>query len=359
MHPSHAPPPHHPHSQHAPPPHHYYPPQGPPHGHPGYHGHPSQHHHAPPHHPPPYPPHYGRGGGHAPPPPGSSHAGYPPRPPSPQSNVAALVERFVDNRRRRQQTIDDHLDEVEDALAQGDPVKFAFWSLDQDATFFEGQGPAPRMLEVLGREIGLTAEQMGQLNTHRPAIREDRDTLARCHELLRDAREHIHHHIHHSSMIMEQIRRILNPVQVAKFFVWVEKHQNSVKTLTTLWDGSANSAAAELDSSSADGEAASTSGAPPAERERGASRVEVPGDSQRRQHDEEQSGGNCTASRSTTEGGEESALDGSDGSTGISAEAMGIAEQLASTIGAADSGVADEGGAALSLAPDGVKTEAP
>jgi len=93
------------------------------------------------------------------------------------------------------------------------------------------------MLEVLGREIGLTAEQMGKLNAHRPAIREDRETLSRCHQLLRDAREHIHHHIHHSSLIMEHIRRILNPVQVAKFFVWVEKHQHSVRTLTTLWDG--------------------------------------------------------------------------------------------------------------------------
>ena len=83
----------------------------------------------------------------------------------------------------------------------------------QDATFFEAQGPAPRMLEVLGKEIGLTAEQMGKLNAHRPAIREDRETLARCHRLLRDAREHIHHHIDRSSLIMGHIRRILNPVQ--------------------------------------------------------------------------------------------------------------------------------------------------
>merc|ERR1712185_555184 len=109
-------------------------------------------------------------------------------------SVASLVERFVDNRRRRQETIDAHLDEVEDALAQGDPVKFAFWSLDQDPTFFADDGPAPRMLEVLGREIGLTAEQMARLNAHRPAIREDRETLARCQELMRQAREDIHAH---------------------------------------------------------------------------------------------------------------------------------------------------------------------
>ena len=61
-------------------------------------------------------------------------------------------------------------------------MKFAFWSLDQDANFFQGEGPAPRMLEVLGREIGLTADQMLKLNAHRPAIREDRETLQRCHQ---------------------------------------------------------------------------------------------------------------------------------------------------------------------------------
>ena len=34
------------------------------------------------------------------------------RAPPPRDNVASLVERFMDNRRRRQQTIDAHLDEV-------------------------------------------------------------------------------------------------------------------------------------------------------------------------------------------------------------------------------------------------------
>ena len=34
------------------------------------------------------------------------------RAPPPRDNVASLVERFMDNRRRRQQTIDAHLDEA-------------------------------------------------------------------------------------------------------------------------------------------------------------------------------------------------------------------------------------------------------
>ena len=35
---------------------------------------------------------------------------------------------------------------------------------------------------------------------------------------------------------MEEIRKILSPVQVAKFFVFVETHQHSVRTLTNMWD---------------------------------------------------------------------------------------------------------------------------
>ena len=40
---------------------------------------------------------------------------------------------------------------------------------------------------------------------------------------------------------MDQLRRIISPVQVAKFFVWTERHQESIKTLTTLMDEAARS----------------------------------------------------------------------------------------------------------------------
>ena len=77
---------------------------------------------------------------------------------------------------------------MDDALSQGNPVKFAFWGLDQDASFYQtpGSGPA-KLLEVLGREIGLTTEQMLQLGTHRHAIRHDRESLSKAHALLRQA----------------------------------------------------------------------------------------------------------------------------------------------------------------------------
>ena len=42
-----------------------------------------------------------------------------------------------------------HLDEVEAQLEHGDPLKFALWSLDRDASFFASSGPAPKVLEDL------------------------------------------------------------------------------------------------------------------------------------------------------------------------------------------------------------------
>ena len=45
------------------------------------------------------------------------------------------------------------------------------------------------MIEDLGREIGLTTDQMGQLGSHRAAIQQDRETLSQCLRALREARE--------------------------------------------------------------------------------------------------------------------------------------------------------------------------
>ena len=129
-----------------------------------------------------------------------------------------------------------HLDEVEDAISHGNVIKFAFWGLEQDASFYEGSSPANQMIADLGREIGLTQEQLAQLGGHRAAIRQDRETLQRCLAALREAREQVHQHISHSASVMEQFRRILNPVQVARFFVWVEKHQDDVRDLSCLFD---------------------------------------------------------------------------------------------------------------------------
>ena len=45
-------------------------------------------------------------------------------------------------------------------------------------------------------------------------------------------REEIERHVRHSSAITDELREILEPVQVAKFFVWVE--QNQKKLLSSM-----------------------------------------------------------------------------------------------------------------------------
>jgi len=160
--------------------------------------------------------------------------------------VADLVEQYVENRRRRQETIDAHLGEVEDMLAQGDPVKFAFWTLDQESSFYKNAAAvnAAQLLQELGREIGLTKEQALQLNAHREAIRENRETITRCHEHLRRARAEIERHVRNSSTITNELRTILEPVQVAKFFVWVEQNQRKLQSSIDQSERLASQAAA-------------------------------------------------------------------------------------------------------------------
>mmetsp|Transcript_43680 Transcript_43680/g.76963 ORF Transcript_43680/g.76963 Transcript_43680/m.76963 type:complete len:86 (+) Transcript_43680:264-521(+) len=61
------------------------------------------------------------------------------------------------------------------------------------------------------------------------AIRQNRETLSRCLEHLRHAREEIEKHVTDSSAITEELRKVLEPVQVAKFFVWVEQNQGKLQ----------------------------------------------------------------------------------------------------------------------------------
>ena len=144
--------------------------------------------------------------------------------------VSSLVERFIDNRQRRHHTIDAHLDEIVEILSQADPVKFAYWGIEQSTA--AGQA----IMRELGAEIELTPAQLGALAAHRVAINEERRALASCYELLRQTRASVHTHLGCFSNVLDELRAILSPVQVAKFFVWVEHNPDSVETLTQLMD---------------------------------------------------------------------------------------------------------------------------
>lgn len=152
---------------------------------------------------------------------------------STEETVSSLVDRFIQNRRRRHGTIDAHLDEIAEILTQVDPVKFAFWGIEhRQCTGTAGE----QIMHELGAEIQLAPDQLTALSRHREAICAEREALAHCCEALRRLRERVQVHTESFSHVLEELRSILTPVQVARFFVWVERNPQKVETLTMLME---------------------------------------------------------------------------------------------------------------------------
>jgi hypothetical protein len=133
-----------------------------------------------------------------------------------------LVASFVGNSRQRQQAVDFYLDRVEDCLSPGLQVKFALWGLDQSDDFYEKPG---LWVSLMSKEVGLTPEQMAALRTHRVSIHAERLALQQCEARLKETRLAIVAHLNGLHRSLDMILSTLTPLQLAKFFVWVESNE--------------------------------------------------------------------------------------------------------------------------------------
>lgn len=162
--------------------------------------------------------------------------------------VNATVESFVQNKRKRQDIINDHLDCILELLSPGENLQFAFGGAQtaEPKATEKQQQPAKRqrvdsigsnLLEAVAAEIGLTPTQTEDLNRHRQNTQRDREILVTCEHLCNELRARISEHIVSSQGIMDGLRRILTPVQVAKFLMWVEKNQKSMEMMNSFnWE---------------------------------------------------------------------------------------------------------------------------
>ena len=58
--------------------------------------------------------------------------------------------------------------------------------------------------------------------------------MGQCLQLVEQLRKKITAHMESAQSITDQLRRILTPVQVAKFLMWVEKNKASMDLLNSL-----------------------------------------------------------------------------------------------------------------------------
>jgi DNA replication protein DnaD len=88
-------------------------------------------------------------------------------------------------------------------------------------------------------ELELTKAQVDSLSNQKQTIRSDRETVSQCLQLVEQLRKKITAHMESAQSITDQLRRILTPVQVAKFLMWVEKNKRSMDLLNTFQEGGA------------------------------------------------------------------------------------------------------------------------
>jgi hypothetical protein len=80
-------------------------------------------------------------------------------------------------------------------------------------------------------EVGLNQQQMQSILAKRAAIHEERIHLQQCEHMLRQVRSAVNSHLKSLHSTIDDIQRVMNPQQLAKFYLWVEANQWSLKML--------------------------------------------------------------------------------------------------------------------------------
>ena len=116
-------------------------------------------------------------------------------------------------------------------------VKFTLWGLDQPSDQFSKPG---LWTSLMYNEVGLSEEQMRLILSRKEFIHQERRALAQCQKLLKDTRDRILQHMQSLNRQMDILQNVLTPVQLAKFYVWVEKNEWCMQMLNSMWSAGAD-----------------------------------------------------------------------------------------------------------------------
>ena len=152
--------------------------------------------------------------------------------PSRHEELKALVDSFVSNSHKRQTSVELYFHQLEKTLIPSVAVKFALWGLSQPDDFYVNDG---LWQGVMGREVGLSSDQMAELLDCRPevtqAVNELHDVLQRMQTL----RAEIKGHMEDRHKAIEDAIAVLTPQQLSAFCIWVEQNPMCMQMLETVW----------------------------------------------------------------------------------------------------------------------------
>lgn len=159
--------------------------------------------------------------------------------------VNGTVEQIVSNKRKEHNTLNEHLDCIEDILSPTAPLQVA-WSkpkdvkedvdADQDAKRQRRENISEKLTRELTSELSLTPQQVAALNALQTsnAKQTGKEVVTECIRLLGQLRSKIKEHTAASKDTVTKIRHILEQEQMPKYLEWVERHQKSINTFNNM-----------------------------------------------------------------------------------------------------------------------------
>jgi hypothetical protein len=128
-------------------------------------------------------------------------------------------------------------EEEQDGVERGSPG-----GEEREAKRQRRESVGSQLMSTLASELGLNAPQVDSLIKQKDAIRADREIVSDCMRQIHLLRMRVTEHIISSQCVTDELRRILEPTQVARFLLWVERNQRSMNLLNSIvaFDGTAS-----------------------------------------------------------------------------------------------------------------------
>ena len=152
--------------------------------------------------------------------------------PSRHEELKQLIDSFLSNSHKRQSSVDLYFTQLEKTLIPSVAVKFALWGLSQGDDFYLNDG---LWQGVMGREVGLSSDQMAELLECRTDVTQSVNELHDVLQRMQSLRSDIKSHMEERHKAIEDVVAVLSPQQLAAFCMWVESNPMCMQMLETVW----------------------------------------------------------------------------------------------------------------------------
>jgi hypothetical protein len=148
--------------------------------------------------------------------------------------IKSYTDMYSDYGTSRSDELEFHLAQLSRLVMPTTTTKMGLWTLEQDDKFFNNIQKGS-LAGILARELMISAAQMKKIIEHRGKIRSITKSLKRTLELLGQLKTlSLKKHATFKDR-MEKCTKILEPVQVLKLLLWVQKHEGELKDLCPGW----------------------------------------------------------------------------------------------------------------------------